>query len=318
MIHDGLRDGTIDQIVRLTCRQSVPIAHLCGRLGLSKKQVREHIKTAIRQGFRVQIADGFVTSKVALGAVEPVVLGKATVGRYHVAHATDFHFGSRHCEEKKLVEFLREAWARGCRVAMCTGDILDGNKSALLPDQDYVGFDHQAARAVQTIQRAPPFKWVAIDGNHDGYFSASGGFVSGQVLESRMRAAGIDWTFAGVCLGRAVIHGARWQLWHPHGGTGTRNGVRRILNARAESLVEPCDVLAIGHFHKFADVHAYPEEVFCIAGGTFQRKESEFANRITREWDIGASIVSYTVDSRGRASEFSARFIGAQCERRCA
>lgn len=299
----------IFDIVRLSCRRPAPVSSVCSKLGISERALVAEIKKAGKSGYHVTIHDGFVSSFRPIGAEKTVTIGASAPGRHHVAVATDWHVGSDHCDEKGFAEFLRIAWKKGCRSAVATGDLLDGNKDVLLRDQKLVGYEHQAARAVELVKAAPAFDWVAIDGNHDGYFSASGGLTCGKLLEAEMRAAGVAWTFAGVCLGRAVVHGARWQLWHPHGGASTRNAVRRILNARAETLQERCDILAIGHFHKFVSLPIYPEGVHGIAGGTFQTKNSEFANRISNNWDVGGTIVSYTVGRRGVVSEVSAEFL---------
>lgn len=299
----------IDLLVHLTCKRAVPVAKLCERLGKSRAELLHMIREAREAGAVINVVEDNVFTRVAVGADATVVIGKAKPGRYHVAHVTDVHFGSKYCDRAALLEFLHEAWKKGCRVAAHTGDNLDGWKDVLIPEQRAIGFDAQCTEAVETIRQAPPFEWVKIDGNHDGYFSNAIGFVAGKLEETRMREAGVDWTFAGVCLGRAVIHGARWMLWHPHGGASTRNAIRRTLNERAESLEEPVDVLAMGHFHKFTAIPTFPEHTFGIAGGTFQRKKSEFANRITRPWDIGASIVSYDVDKRGHATHVAAEFV---------
>ena len=304
-----MTDTRFWDILRLTTKKAQPIDKLCLRLGLSERELTKLAKEANSEGFRIRVQDGMVTSRSpSIGPTKPVILPDPKPGRHSVAIVTDTHFGSSHTDLVGLEKFLAMAWGRGIRHIICTGDILDGNKDVLLHDQNLVGFDHQSDLAVEVVSGAKPFKWIAIDGNHDGYYSASSGMVSGVQLGAKMREAGVDWSFAGVCLGRARVLGANWQLWHPHGGAGTRNAIRRILNSRIESLEEPCDVLAIGHFHKYATVQAYPENVFGVAGGTFQKKRSEFANRISNGWDIGASIVSWTFRKDGSAAEFSAEF----------
>lgn len=296
-------------ILRLTAKRARPISDLCERLGINAKAFSDAVKAANAAGFRIRVADGFVSSRApAIQAnAETLAFGDTRPGRKRVALVTDLHFGSRHTNLNGLQAFLEYAKTRGVSTIVCTGDVLDGNKEVLLHDQEKIGWDSQAAAAVAAI--APHrFRWVAIDGNHDGYFSASAGTTSGRLLEAEMRTAGVDWTFAGVCLGRAMVHGARWLLWHPHGGASTRNAIRRILNGKIEGLEEPADVVAIGHFHKFATVAAFPEGVFGVAGGTFQEKKSEFANRISNGWDIGGAIVSWTLDKEGHTSEYAAEF----------
>lgn len=298
----------IDLIVHLTCKRAAPIDRLCERLGTSRAELLKEIKEARKAGAVINVTDGYVFTRVAVGPEKVVHIGETKPKRHHVAHVTDIHFGSKYCDREALLSFLHTAWDLGCRSVACTGDVLDGMKDVLLLEQRAIGFDPQASEAVETLKKAPPFSWAAIDGNHDGYFSNAIGFVSGRLLETRMREAGIDWHFAGVCLGHAVVHGAKWELWHPHGGASTRNALRRTLNERAEALEYHVDILAMGHFHKYTAIPTFPEHVFGLAGGTFQRKRSEFGNRITRPWDVGASIVSYDVDAKGRVWDVAAEF----------
>lgn len=237
-------------------------------------------------------------------------LGAATPGRYRVAHVTDIHHGSKFCDCKALLDFLKVANAR-CSAIVVTGDVIDGQKARLTHEQRAVGADDQTDEAVEVWTAAKlTIPVVACGGNHDGYAYAATGIDAGKVMGERMREAGVDWRYLGQCLGRAIIHGAKWELWHPMGAGSTRNAVRRILNARAEAY-EPDDrphILAIGHYHRHTSVLAYPENVYCVSGGTFQRKGSEFSNRITNGWDVGASIVSYTVHDDGSVGEFAVEF----------
>lgn len=237
-------------------------------------------------------------------------LGEAKPGRYRVAQVTDVHHGSKFCDCKALLDFLKIANER-CSAIVVTGDVIDGQKSVLTHEQRAVGADDQVDEATEVWTAATlTIPVVAIGGNHDGYAYAATGIDAGKVLGERMRAAGVDWRYLGQCLGRAIIHGAKWELWHPMGAGSTRNAVRRILNSRAESYDadDRPNILAIGHYHRHTSVLAYPENVYCVSGGTYQRKGSEFSNRITNQWDVGASIVSYTVHADGSVGEFAVEF----------
>ena len=244
-------------------------------------------------------------------------VGATAPGRYRVAHVGDIHFGSKHCDAKALLDFLRFAADRGCTVYVQTGDVCDGTKKVLVQEQRAVGYDDQHTEAVEVIAQAPKLPWLVIGGNHDAYSNDEVGMDSGVVLARRMREHGIDWHYLGSCLGRAVIHGAKWELFHPHGAGSTANAIRRTLNAKAEKY-EPGDkpdVLAIGHFHKFARVHTDPENIFAIASGTFQRRMgSDFAKRMINPWDIGSSIVSWSVYADGSVGEFHVEFFRNRSE----
>lgn len=299
----------IFELVNLVTRRPMRVEKVCTKLMCSEAELNKAVTRAAKQGYNVRTVDGYVMSGVRIGQGDTLIsLGSERPGRKHVAIATDIHFGSTHCDRDALLSFLETAWERRCRVLVMTGDILDGNKDVLLPDQRKTTFDGQVGECLTLFKKAPPFQTVFIDGNHDGYFSSSMGTMSGRILGDRAKAAGLDWTYLGACLGRATISGARWQLWHPHGGASTRNAVRRVLNERAEAMTDDlCHVLAMGHYHKYVSLPTYPEGVFTVAGGTFQQKRSEFANRIARPWDVGGTIVSYTARDLG-PSEFSAEF----------
>lgn len=299
----------IQDIVKLTCKKPVPIEILCKRLACSEGELKTAIMTGKGAGYSTRVRDGYVYSAVAVGPAKCLSFGDTRPGRKTVAGITDLHFGSSFCDEKAILAFLERAWTKdGARVCYVTGDILDGNKTVLLPEQDYVGFDHQAERAVTLFEKAPPFQFVTITGNHDGYFSASIGFDAGALLEERMRDAGVKWKHVGVCAGRARLHGAKFFLWHGAGGAGTRNAVRRILNEKAEALQEATDVLVVGHYHKAVSFKAYPENIHCVSSGCFQRQGSEFTNRMQRGWDVGGMVLSWDLAKDGRVSAFAADF----------
>lgn len=300
----------LSALVSLTRRKVVTLLEACEALRAAPQDVREAIAWAQREGYHLQVEGDRVFSRLAIQAFEAATLGEPKPGRYRVAHLTDMHFGSRHCDVAAMRDFLRYAEAAGCVAGLCTGDVTDGHSPKLTFDQTAVGLDDQLDVALDAM-RGTRLPWFAITGNHDGYHSSNTGIDTGRVTAERMQAAGIDWKHVGVCVGDVVVHGARFHLWHPHGGAGTRNAVRRVMNDRAEDMARNDNVphaLLLGHFHKHTSFTAYPERTFCASGGTFQRKGSEFANRIAREWDIGGSIISFTVGDDGKPREFSAEF----------
>lgn len=247
-------------------------------------------------------------------------IGGTEPGRYRVGHFTDVHFGSSHCDTKALLDYFALAKSRGVTAFLCTGDVLDGVSEKLLMEQRAVGFERQADEAVETLVAAKlgSLPIVAITGNHDGYFNDTAGVDAGRALAERMQGAGVHWLCVGSCLGRAIVHGARVELYHPHGGGATRNAVRRVLNAKAERYTDEDrpHLLVGGHFHKTATVHAYPENVFCVGGGTFQRRESDFGVRMIHPWDIGGGIISWTVREDGSVGEFAHEFFDVRPEAR--
>lgn len=297
MIHD---------IVHHTSRSSKSIGWLTEKLQCSERELRRAISNGQKEGYIVRISGKDVFTKLSVGPGPTVSIGEATPGRHHIGHFTDMHWGSKHSDLKAQHKFLSFLWKKGVRSLAITGDCTDGVKALLVPDQRFTGADEQLDEGVKVMKEFG-FACAAITGNHDGYTSHAIGFDFGKLMEDRMRAAGVNWNHAGTCRGNAVIEGARTHLYHPMGAASTPNSIRTMLNRHAERLEEPCDCILSGHLHHYASCYAWREKIYCASGGTFQQKRSEFANRISGPWDFGGSIISFSVDSKGRASEFSSQ-----------
>lgn len=304
----------LSELSRLVARKPWAIDALCVKLVCNERDLRKAVHSLRQGGFNVKISDGFVTYTPKRGPVEKVLeFGTSAPGRYRIAHISDIHFGSETCDERGLLTFLKRAHKSGIKHIVCTGDILDGNKPVLLPEQRWHTFDGQLGRAQRLFSLAPKFESVsAITGNHDGYFDESIGTETGRIMQDRMRAAGVNWHYAGACLGNVTVHGARFHMHHPHGGAGTRNAVRRVMNARVEAMSnerQPMpDFLLIGHFHKYAAIPIYPENVYCVASGTYQKKGSTFSNRLSSGWDVGSQVLSWRVMKDGTVTERASDF----------
>lgn len=294
----------IYDIVRFTNRAPRQIGWLTEKLKCSDVELRRAIAAGAKQGFTTQITGQWVYTRLAIATGPTVILGDARPGRKAIGHFTDPHWGSKHSFLKGQKRFLDLCEKRKIEVIADTGDNTDGVKALLVPEQRFAGADEQLDEGVNLL-RNYGFKWASITGNHDGYSSHHLGFDFGRLTEERMRAAGVDWQHAGTCVGNAVLHGARTELWHPMGAASTTNAIRRTLNSRAEHMVQPTDLLLCGHFHHHASGYAAQEDVFYASGLTFQLKRYEFSNRISRPWDIGGGIVHFTVDRRGKAKDFS-------------
>lgn len=297
----------LHEVIHHTNRHPKSLSWLCCKLLCSEKELRAAVTAGKKEGFSVDITGPFVFTKLAIGTGPLIVLGDIKPGRKHIGHVTDTHTGSKHFHKKGLRATLHDFRRRGITTIAFTGDGTDGVKPLLVPDQRLTGADDQIEELVDAFS---PFAFdvFAIPGNHDGYSSAAIGSDMGKLIEERMRAAGVNWHNGGTCVGNGVLHGARTHLWHPMGAASTPNAIRRMMNARAETLAEPTDLMLLGHLHHHASCYAAAEDIFCSSGGTFQLKKSEFANRISRPWDVGASIISFTLDKRGKASEFSVKF----------
>lgn len=299
----------IQDLVRLTCRGPVSIEKLKKKLGIDDRFLADLIAVGISKGYQFQHKDGMLVARTRVGSVSgELILGKRKPGRYRVGIMTDTHFGSRWCDVAAVRSFLLSARKAGCQIIVCTGDLVDGNASVLLPDQISSSLEYQMAAATKVLSEFKDMNFTYIAGNHCGKFSSSMGMEVGLIIQSHMRKEGIKIHYRGAGRGSATIHGARWEFAHPHGGASTRNAVRRVLNGWSEALDVPCDIVAMGHFHKYATVNVYPENIYGVAGGCFQTKGSEFSNRIANAWDVGGTIVSYQVNRNGSITEKSSEF----------
>lgn len=297
----------IHDVIHHTSHKARSITWLTEKLQCSERELRACIRVGKEQGYLVHLVNQEVFTKLAIGAGPLVTIGKASPGRHKIAHVTDTHAGSTHFAKKPLRKFLSFAWKEGCRSMGFTGDGTDGVKALLLPEQRLHGADEQIDELVETMSEYP-WNVAAISGNHDGYSSNAVGLDMGKIIEDRARKAGLNWQHAGTCRGNAIIEGARTHLFHPMGAASTPNTIRSMLNRHAENLKDATDLILSGHLHHYCHVHVYPEDIFATSGGCFQLKKGEFANRISRPWDIGGTIVSFSVDKKGRAGEFSSRF----------
>ncbi len=297
----------VEDIVAASNRKAVPIGAVLAKCKINTQIFQEALAFAEKKGYEIRLHEGMVFSRVAVRAAKRVVLGATKPGRYHVGYWSDTHFGCRHSAEDAMLAHRHRCWDAGAKVMVHTGDLLDGNRQVLLADQNYVGWESQYLRLERTVKKGPPLADVAIDGNHDGYYSAAVGTPSGALVAARLREKGRDWHYAGMCEGRAEIHGADWYLWHPHGGSQSKMGVINVLAQKVAFCDEHIDVLAMGHLHKNV-VALADDNVLTITTGTYQRKMSEFANRISQSWDIGGSIVSYELDKKGGVHELACQF----------
>jgi predicted phosphodiesterase len=304
--YDSVRDA-----LRGKGRRSAPVISQADKREVSVAEISEPYAGAAKVAEPNTVMGKVRRVTARIGSPEPGA-------RYYAGHGTDFHFGSSHCDANAILDWLGIVVTRGVHAIIVTGDVLDGVSEKLIMEQRGVGFERQADEAVEvfTAAKLGSIPVIAITGNHDGYFNDIAGMDAGRALSERMQKAGIDWRCVGSCMGRAIVHGAKFELYHPHGGGATRNAVRRVLNAKAEryEVDDRPDFLMGGHFHKHAVVHAYPEDILCVGGGTFQRRESDFGVRMIHPWDIGGGIVSWSMSADGRCVEKASEFFNVRPE----
>lgn len=243
--------------------------------------------------------------------------GDSRLGRRYVAVVSDLHWGSKHHDAASFARFferVRIAYP-DCRTVVVGGDVLDGTDAVLTTEQHTPNQPDQIAIGVDAVLGCEfrGAEWLAIDGNHDNKYTQLSGAVSGELVQSGMRAAGIDWTFLGDRRASALVSGAHWHLWHPSGGGSKRNTLRTKLNARAELIADhsrrAADVLVMGHYHRHVSVSSYPERTLGFTPGTLQRTASAFAESLSEPWDVGGVVVGYRVWKDGTVTDRSAEFL---------
>lgn len=321
---DAERDrdrADLERLVAAVRAKPLDLLALCERLNATPARARELLALAEREGYRLRLADGLVAlPKPKHDARGVFDFGPASPGRKVVAACSDLHFGSAACGERELASFVRYAYGKGARYVLVPGDVLDGSKKECVPEQDYVGFERQAARAVATMPRLEGLRYVAITGNHDEHFSMDAGFSAGAALENAFRAAGRDdWTCIGAGTGFARVEGALFNLHHPHGSGGTPSSAAALVTRRIDGYERDLtpDVVLQGHVHRFAVVKH--RGVWGISCPSFQKNGfSVFGRRMASLSDVGGVLLSFDFDGE-RVDALSVQYRAiSEIERRCA
>lgn len=304
-------EGLTDRILTAVKYRPLDYVALSDKLNVPSGDVKAAVQRAITDGAELSINDGHVSVFHRRGSEAQSVGGfNDYVGHHIVAAVSDTHIGNMWAAEDELYRFCHYAYGLGCRTILHVGDILDGNKKELIPEQDLVGFDRQSLRATQVFPALKGLRYYTHTGNHDEYYAESSGMSPGRALENRFREVGRDdWHHVGRCGSIIRVESASWELNHPHGGTGTNSGVMGVLEGIVNERDELPDFELTGHFHKY--VAGIRKGCNVIACATWQRKGSPFSNRIKGPWAVGGVIVEYDVDDDGRIDCVSTRFVSA-------
>lgn len=284
---------------------------LSDKLNVPTDEVKRSVQDAIRGGYDLCINDGNVSRRAMLGAAKGAPSGwNDGVGHHIVAITSDTHVGNMWAAEEELTRFIRYAYGLGARTVIHPGDVLDGVKAVLIPEQYLVGFDRQSLQATRVFPALEGLQYFAQTGNHDEYTSTDCGMDAGRALENRFREIGRnDWHHVGRCGSKIQVESATWELCHPHGGTGSNSGVMAVLEKIVNERDELPDFMCTGHFHKFC--FGIRKGCHMISCATWQRKGSPFSNRIAGPWAVGGCIVEYDVLDDLSIDCVSTRFVSA-------
>lgn len=275
-------EATPDRFLRLVdaCRTGIDFSALCDRLDLSPTRCSRLLDDARAHGIQVDVAH----STVALHWQEPSetvadVAPLPAVGEtYRCAVISDTHAGSRYAMRGQLADFVRHAYAEGCREVLHAGDLLDGCYRHGEFELTHSGLADQARDLAETLPRLSGLSYHAITGNHDGTFAERTGLDVGQAITGAWHSLGRDdltcYGDRGAYLrvGGVVVHD-----WHPK--KSGAYALSYLLQKQVEryAALKP-QILLAGHWHTFC--HVCVRGVEAIAVPCFQGGESAFAKSL--------------------------------------
>lgn len=296
-----------DELMRL-CRRGVQFGDLCDRLDMSPRRVRELIKTAQEEGYRVDVAGDVVAQREPEPEDGAQDIGVAPVvgGRYTVAVISDTHFGSKYCMREQLRDFVHSAYDRGCRQVLHAGDMLDGCYKHGMWELSHHGVDDQISDALETLPELDGLAYHYTSGNHDETFTSSTGLDTGRLIEDRARSAGrTDLHYHGARDALLRLGTVKVELWHPRSGKAYALSykLQNFLRDMPAATGRKPDILIAGHWHTFC----YFEQrgVHAIAAPCWQGGGSSFGRSLGGAPSIGGLIVSWEQTAHGTLRRFA-------------
>lgn len=289
------------------CRGGITFAALCDALDLSPRKCERLLDDAREAGIQVDVAH----STVALHWQEPTdtvadVAPLPAVGEtYRCAVISDTHAGSRYAMRGQLADFVRHAYAEGCREVLHAGDLLDGCYRHGEFELTHSGLADQSRDLAETLPRLSGLTYHAITGNHDGTFAERTGLDIGQSITGAWRALGReDLTCYGDRGAYLRVGGVVAHLWHPK--KAGAYALSYLLQKQVEkyAALKP-QILLAGHWHTFC--HVCVRGVEAIAVPCFQGGESAFAKSLGGSPAIGGLILEWRLTEQGTIRDFACR-----------
>lgn len=236
------------------------------------------------------------------------------VGGWHsFALVGDIHFGSRWCRHDYLADFCARAHARGCRLFLQVGDLLDGEYRHGIRELRAAGFDAQADEAIALLPRLPDSHWYFIDGNHDETFTRAAGVTVGRAVVERAQAVGrTDLHFLGQRRGLLLLDsGCKYQplveLWHPLSSPAYATSYHLQRRIAAYEPGHKPDFLLVGHWHR--SCYLVERGIHAFAAGCWQGGGSAFSNALGAPPALGSWIVSYSLTDQGTLRHVAAEWV---------
>lgn len=202
----------------------------------------------------------------------------------------DTQIGNAYACPENLAAFYEVALKRGCKLALHTGDVLDGWK--VYKGQEFelrdVGFEAQLARFKREVPKGMRVKFIT--GNHDASFKNLIGINVGMAIQE----ARPDWDFVGEDQGLVELRTAKGEkylvgLYHMGGGTAYAVSYRPQKAIEAIEGGRKPNMAAFGHFHKAEMLPSY-RNVCGIQTGCFEW-QTPFMARLPTPAHVGGWIV---------------------------
>lgn len=205
----------------------------------------------------------------------------------------DTQIGSLYSCPENCEAFLSRAADEGCRLALHTGDVLDGWK--VYRGQEFeladIGMEKQLDRLAK-LKTPEGLSVKFITGNHDLSFKSLAGAEMGKLIEERT-----GWKHIGdeSAIARLqTAEGAKYDVGLYHLGGGTAYAVSYKIQKHIESLEggRKPQMALYGHFHKADWLPAY-RNVSAMQTGAFQW-QTPFMQRMASASHVGGWIISVT------------------------
>jgi predicted phosphodiesterase len=285
---------------------AVDFATLCNRLDMAPRRVRALIDDARSAGHAVEVAHDHVGVVLPEPSAEVVDTGVApsTGKRQQIAAFSDTQFGSKYCMREAIVDFVKHAYAQGCREVLHAGDWLDGCYKHGIFELSHSGIEDQTRDSFETLPELPGLSYHAISGNHDDTFADATGMAPGDYIEWYFRQHGRnDVHFYGRRGAYLKVRGATVELWHPKRGTSYALSYHLQNHIRDYGVGQKPDILVAGHWH----INCYLEQrgVHAIAAPCFQSPGSAFSKSLGGAPSIGGLILSWELTEARTLRRFS-------------
>lgn len=299
-------------------KDAIPFEQLCDELELSPKLARDLIRRAREKGLNVDVTGESVgIPPPSFSPFNEKVVPIQAAGDWRIfAVASDIHIGSRHHLRGPFHDFVKLAYARGVRLILHPGDLLDGVYRFSRWEQHAQGFDEQAGEAAKGgLPAYEGLRWLGISGNHDETFERDSGMVAHKAIVDLFRAHGRDdLEMIGArgaytrLTGPGDRRGLFVELWHPRGSPAYSLSYKLQKKIESFSPGQKPDALFAGHWHQ--QNYCCVRGVHAFLSGTWQGGQSSFGKSLGSAPSIGGWIIQYRQTPDGTVRNFQAEWVG--------